>query len=73
MNDFTKEELKYLYNTVDNNCEFFKEPDIAYSIRDKIKSMIDNYCEILIPKMDKYCCSKCNEVWIECECKNDNQ
>ncbi len=44
MNDFTKEELTYLYDSVDNNIEYYSEPDIAYSIRDKLKSMINSYC-----------------------------
>ncbi len=34
MNDFTKEELVYLHNQIDFQL-----------LKDKIKSMIDNYCE----------------------------
>jgi len=45
MNDFTKEELVYLFNELDHNCMRYQEPDIAYEIKDKIKSMIDNYCD----------------------------
>ena len=43
MNDFTKEELIYLFDSVDNNCECFSEPDYAYEIRDKLESLIDNH------------------------------
>lgn len=45
MNEFTKEELEYLHETLDTNCSLYYEPDIAYSLRDKLKFMIDNYCE----------------------------
>lgn len=45
MNDFTKEEIQYIFDNVDNNIECFNEPAIAYKIRHKLKSMIDNYCE----------------------------
>ena len=43
MTDFTKEELTYIIDAIDNNIECFNEPDIAYFVRDKLKSMIDNY------------------------------
>ena len=43
MNDFTKEELRWLYETIDNILEIFSEPDIGYSARDKLKLMIENY------------------------------
>lgn len=45
MNDFTKEELEYLYQSIDNIVECYSEPDIGYLVRDKIQRMLDNYCE----------------------------
>src|SRR5689334_2702919 len=45
MNDFTKEELIYLFEAIDSDIEYFNEPDIAYNARDKLKSIINNYCE----------------------------
>jgi hypothetical protein len=45
INDFTKEELQYLWERVDYNCEYHSEPDIAYDTRNKLKSLIDNYEE----------------------------
>lgn len=45
MNDFTKEELNILHEFLDTACELYSEPDSTYSLRDKIQTMIDNYCE----------------------------
>ena len=43
MNDFTKEELQYLYQAI------YERPNTVTEemdkMRDKIQSMIDNYCE----------------------------
>lgn len=67
MNDFTKEELQELrasrcYHLDDS----FPSEDALFM---KIQSMIDNYCEMKLPTMASYCCSKCNEEWHKCECK----
>ena len=65
MNDFTKEELEYLYHTIDNIVECYSEPDIGYLVRDKIQRMIDNYCdhhfEAIKDCFDQYIpvCMKC--------------
>ncbi len=45
MNDFTKDELIILYEHLDNDCELYQEPDWVYDLRDKLASMIENYCE----------------------------
>lgn len=48
MNDFTKEELIWLYETLQWIVEYFREPDSTYAIKDKLKSMIDNYCDHIL-------------------------
>ncbi len=45
MNDFTKEELELICQFFNIAIEDFQEPDETYKLRDKIQSMIDNYCE----------------------------
>lgn len=45
MNDFTKEELEKICQFFNNAIEDFHEPDSTYALRDKIQSMIYNYCE----------------------------
>lgn len=45
MNDFTKEELGQIHEILVDVCRQWKEPDSTYELRDKIQSMIDNYCE----------------------------
>ncbi len=44
MNDFTKEELEYLLDLILSDIAWFDGPATAYTIRDKIQSVIDNYC-----------------------------
>ncbi len=69
MNDFTKEELQYLFESVENNCEEYREPDIAYVLKDKLKDMVANYCEhellMLVESVYKICkhCEACNPSW----------
>ena len=43
MNDFTKDELEYLYQAIYERPNTITEK--MDSMRDKIQSMIDNYCE----------------------------
>ena len=45
MNEFTKEELEWLLEEIGLSIQDYCQPDMAYVIRDKLKSMIDNYCE----------------------------
>ena len=45
MHEFTKEELKYIRDTMINIVEVYPDSELPYSIRDKIQSMIDNYCD----------------------------
>ena len=69
MNEFTKEELTYIIDAIDNDIVCFDEPDIAYFVRDKLKSMIENYCEhendgksyLSYPALHK--CIKCGEYF----------
>lgn len=65
MNDFTKHELEYLFEAIDSDIECFNEPEIAYSARDKLQSMIDNYCEHEKMEFDGdvygYSCKKCEK------------
>jgi hypothetical protein len=44
MNEFTKEELQELMHCVYAYRDLCEE-DIEYDLCDKLKSMIDNYCE----------------------------
>jgi hypothetical protein len=47
MNDFTKEELQFLYECMDDEISTFRLTNNHYccTMRDKIQSMIDSYCE----------------------------
>ena len=44
MNDFTKEELEYIWNYIFNGAASIRL-DSHEQLKDKIKSMMDNYCE----------------------------
>jgi hypothetical protein len=45
MSDFTKEELEHIYEIFNEVIEKWKEPITTSELKDKILSMIDNYCE----------------------------
>lgn len=45
MNDFTKEELEYIFYCVDIVTHKNDEHDVYGKLEDKIQSLIDNYCE----------------------------
>jgi len=45
MNDFTKEELEYIFYCVDIVTDKNDEHDVYGVLEEKIQSMIDNYCE----------------------------
>jgi len=46
MNDFTKEELQDLYDDIwTYDYKHRKPPDYILAIREKLQSMIENYCE----------------------------
>ena len=46
MNDFTKKELEYLEELTSEYYEYFEgEEDEVWNLHDKLKSMIENYCE----------------------------
>lgn len=59
MNDFTKEELTALYLCL-NPVRI--KPNICYELKDKIQSMIDNYCEhrVLEVGVKAYKCMACD-------------
>ena len=65
MNDFTKKELNILHEFLDTACELYSEPDSTYSLRDKIQSMIDNYCEHKNKCVNgaKLVCEDCEKEW----------
>lgn len=53
MNDFTKAELKYIYDYVFQGAASIRY-DHHETLKSKIQSMIDNYCEIKIPTVTDY-------------------
>ena len=71
MNDFAKEELEQLLSWADVYTELGRSwtTKLQMPLINKIQTMIDNYFEITTPTMASYCCNKCNEEWIKCECK----
>jgi hypothetical protein len=44
MNEFTKEELEWLLDDIEASLKY-EDEDLPFKIRDKIRSMIENYCE----------------------------
>lgn len=65
MNDFTKEELSYLYDELDSNYSELKN----IPLMDKVKSMIHNYCEHewthTYREREVSLCSKCDKEHYE--------
>ena len=61
MNDFTKDELEWLLETVDYCIEEFQEQNPAYSVQCKLKSIIDSHCEHKSTNYDDglYYCDDC--------------
>ena len=53
MTEFTKEELEWLYQDISIAIVEDMQPDIAHIIRDKLKKMIENYCE-----------HECDHAWV---------
>ena len=69
MNDFTKEELSTIDYLIDSYCVHSWPPEGAYgSLKAKIQSMIDNYCEhsqhIYYGDIPVGECTKCHMVII---------
>jgi len=67
VNDFTKEELQIIHldmTTYVNNAKPLKESPSHKELRDKVKYMIDNYCE----HPETYDCKSCGIVSCE-DCK----
>ena len=69
MNDFTKEELQIILldmNTYIHRAGILTVPKHHMALRDKIESMIDNYCEHENYKEDEWMvkvCQKCRKVY----------
>ena len=68
MNDFTKEELFDLKYAIEKMREPGKDILGFYKLRDKIQSMIDNYCEhdhkSYYEHVPVYECTKCQMVML---------
>lgn len=67
MNDFTKQELEDLEEFLSDAPEFFDDSDdCLFNLHEKVKSMINNYCEhewVSAYTEREFCrCSKCDEV-----------
>ena len=45
MNDFTKEELQNIYRLLDYVCELYRENDATFELRDKVRGMVEKYCD----------------------------
>lgn len=78
MNDFTKEELINLHGVLDSCIKSYCEPDFIYSLRYKIQSLIDNYCEHQLQndglKGDIEFCVKCGRfLKMNPRVRHDNQ
>ena len=65
MNDFTKEELIALEDAMENMLVLHPTQNGSSSLKEKIESMIDNYCEHekVIPNYGPNTeCNKCGEI-----------
>ena len=45
MNEFTKEELEHIFDSVHADAKYYGDEHIAHPILDKLELMIRNYCE----------------------------
>ena len=45
MNEFTKEELKWIYGKMPTYLQDREDPNMFPRVKNKIQFMIDNYCE----------------------------
>lgn len=68
MNEFTKEELQEIVDMANdiNNGSQAHGLELHFELRDKIQSMIDNYCEHekVVPNYDcKTQCDKCGRIF----------
>lgn len=64
MINFTKEELQLIHDDANNAIEMSgHDSDQVYAFRDKVKRMIDNYCD---HEWKNYCCG-CSMSNIYCE------
>lgn len=64
MNDFTKEELEWIYGKMPTYFRDQEDPKMYPLVKNKIKSMIDNYCEQNIPESiyPERICIYCNQI-----------
>jgi hypothetical protein len=78
MNEFTKDELEIIYLDMTiyaNKATPLKESPSHLELRNKVQSMINNYCEHPESYMYRYdnwinYCDKCKSMW---KTKNANQ
>jgi hypothetical protein len=66
MNHLTKDEIIILYEFLEHSCILNNEPDCVYDLRDKLASMIENYCEHLDYSKDEWMvcvCNKCHRIF----------
>lgn len=75
MNNFTKEELEEIMRGLSEFLRLNPETEDLYNAREKIHSMIDNYCEHVNTSCDCDCGSRCDDcgkcvAWND---KNENQ
>lgn len=60
MNDFTKDELEKILACINESYRgCCVDPDIHMETRNKIQSLIDNYCEHDYIEKNVYLCHKC--------------
>jgi hypothetical protein len=66
MNDFTKEELKELLDAIRWKLGEGQADSLTFPLEAKLKSMIDNYCEHELVRIDYDCnpdrCVTCQEI-----------
>ena len=67
MNDFTKEELEWIYGKMPTYLRDREDPNMFPRVKNKIQFMIDNYCEHELDGIDGVTgqqCIKC-ERWFD--------
>jgi hypothetical protein len=67
MNDFTKDELENIYRLLDYACEVHIENDATFELRDKVREMVDKYCEHEPHGDFHVCVDKCKKCGVICE------
>ena len=63
INDLTTDELIWLEEELAYGLEEFQQPKIAYTIHEKILSIIDSRCTHPGVNENSYICKKCGELF----------